>query len=114
MSKSLEQKIIDKDEQIKKLQNEQKQLRQKQRTEAEKVRKQRLYNRGGKIEKLLPHLADLTEEQFDIFVDKVLLSTQTKKMIDEISTATIIQPTTPQEVVSVQENEEVIEDETEE
>jgi len=51
-----------------------KNLIQEQKAEERKARTHRLCKRGGQVEKLLPELARLTDEQFDTFVQKTLLS----------------------------------------
>ena len=76
---------LKREEQIKQLQNECKQLIQKEKAEARKERTRRLCQRGGAVEKLHPELAAFTDEQFDIFVKKVILSEQTKRIIAEIA-----------------------------
>ena len=73
------------DEQIAMLNNERKQLIQKEKAEARKERTKRLCQRGGAVEKLHPEIAAFTDEQFDIFVKKVILSEQTKRVIAEIA-----------------------------
>ena len=72
MSKTLEQQIIDKDEKIKKYKNEQKKLRQKLRAEAEKAKKQRLYNRGAYLEKIAPHISEMSESEYENYVNKLI------------------------------------------
>ena len=98
MSKSTTQKRINIEEQIKALEKQRKQLLQKERAEAEKARKQRQANRGGLIEKLLPHLATLTEQEFEAYMKKLLTPEA--------------QPPKSQGGISVQQNvKEVIADE---
>ena len=46
-----------------------------------KDRNHRLCKRGGLIEKLLPDLAQLTDEQFDNFVQKTLMSGFAEKIL---------------------------------
>jgi len=77
MAKSLEQKINDNDEQIKKIQNEQRKLRQKQRAEAEKAKKQRLYKRGAYLEKVVSHVAEMSDSEYENYINK-LISFETK------------------------------------
>ena len=50
-----------------------------------KARTHRLCERGGSVESLLPALIKLTPEQFDIFVQKVLLTPYTKRILDELA-----------------------------
>ncbi len=50
-----------------------------------KARTHRLCERGGSVESQLPALIKLTPEQFDIFVQKVLLTPYTKRILDELA-----------------------------
>ena len=58
-----------------------KKLLQEQKAEERKARTHRLCKRGGQVEKLLPGLAQLTDEQFDTFVQKALLSGLAEKVL---------------------------------
>jgi uncharacterized protein YeaC (DUF1315 family) len=62
-------------------QNALKLLLQQQRKEERKARTHRFCVRGAIVEKLLPDLARLTEEQFDTFVQKVLLTPHTNRIL---------------------------------
>jgi hypothetical protein len=62
-----------------------KKLLQQQKAQARKDRNHRLCERGGKLEKLLPELARLTEEQFEIFVEKCLLTSFTRRVLSELA-----------------------------
>ena len=74
MSKSTIEKRTKVEEQIKQLENQRKQLLKKERAEIEKAKKIRLQNRGGLIEKLMPHLSTLSDSEFETFIKKTLLS----------------------------------------
>ena len=58
-----------------------KRLMQQQKGEERKARNHRLCERGGIVEKLLPDLIRLNKEQFDIFVQKTLLSGYAEKVL---------------------------------
>ena len=58
-----------------------KKLLQEQKAEERKARNHRLCKRGGQVEKLLPDLVDLTDEQFETFVQKTLLSGFAEKVL---------------------------------
>jgi len=58
-----------------------KKLLQEQKAEERKVRTHRLCRRGGQVEKLLPDLVRLSDEQFDTFVQKTLLSGYAEKVL---------------------------------
>ncbi len=96
MSKTTTEKRMNVEEQIKQLENQRKQLIQKERDEERKKRTHRLCKRGGIAEKLLPELAALTDEQFDIFIQKVLLSEHTKRVIADITEQKTIPPAAAQ------------------
>ena len=61
-----------------------KKLLQQQKTQERKDRNHRLCKRGGLVEKLLPELAELTDEQFDTFVEKTLLTKYTRNILAEL------------------------------
>jgi hypothetical protein len=61
-----------------------KKLLQMQRTEERKARNHRLCKRGGEVEKLLPELAAMTEEQFHLFVEKTLKSGFAARAVKDI------------------------------
>jgi len=61
-----------------------KELLGRQRSKEEKARTHRLCRRGGQVEKLLPKLAIISDEQFDVFVEKALLSGYAGKILNEL------------------------------
>ena len=94
--KTTTEKRVSVEEQIKQLEKQRNTLLQKEKAEERKMRTHRLCKRGGIVEKLLPDLVTLTDTQFDIFVEKVLLTAHTKRILKELAT-----PLAP---VSVPEN----------
>ena len=60
-------------------------LLRQQKAQERKDRNHRLCLRGGKLEKLLPGLARLTEEQFETFVGKCLLTNYTRRILAELA-----------------------------
>ena len=62
-----------------------KKLMQEQRTQKNKERTHRLCKRGGLIEKYLPDLIKLSDDQFQVFINKCLLSNFTMKALSELS-----------------------------
>ena len=62
-----------------------KKLLQEQKERERKDRNHRLCKRGGKLEKLIPELAQLTEEQFETFVEKCLLTNHTRRILAELA-----------------------------
>jgi hypothetical protein len=96
MAKSLEQRLIDNDEQIKKIQNEQRKLRQKQRAETKKAKKQRLLNRGAYLEKVMSHVVEMSDSEYENYINN-LVSTKAKP---------VPKTTIPQSGITTQEVEE--------
>ena len=84
MKKTTNEKINNVDEQMRLLAEEKKTLQKKKREEEQEEQKQRCHRRGIKVEKHLPDLAEMTDEQFDTFAEKVLFTEQTKRIIAEI------------------------------
>ena len=58
-----------------------KELLQRQKTEERKARNHRLCKRGGQLESLFPALAKLTEEEFETFVQKTLMTGFAEKVL---------------------------------
>ena len=85
MRKSTAEKIAEVQAKKQQLENEQKRLLQQQKAEERKARTKRLCFRGGAVEKLLPELITLTDEQFDVFLNTVILSEQTKRVLADIT-----------------------------
>ncbi|MDR2572684.1 MAG: DUF3847 domain-containing protein [Oscillospiraceae bacterium] len=65
-----------------------KELKQRRRSKADKERTHRLCRRGGLVEKLLPSLIVITDEQFDTFVEEILLSEKAEKLLGELAALT--------------------------
>jgi len=72
MSKTTSQKRITIEEQIKVLEKQRKQLIREEKSEAEKARMKRVSNRGIFIEKLMPSLVNMTDEEFETCMKKAL------------------------------------------
>jgi len=81
MTKTRLEKIDGIREEIEQLKIRQKLLLQQHNTHERKARTHRLCRRGGIVEKLLPDLITLTDEQFDTFVEKTLLSGYAERII---------------------------------
>ena len=62
-----------------------KELQKQQKAQERKDRNHRFCVRGGKLEKLLPELAQLSEEQFEIFVKRCLLTNYTRGVLVELA-----------------------------
>ena len=84
MPKTTAEKIATKREQIQQLQNEEKQLIQKQKAEERKARTRRFCSRHGLLEKVMPDLAAITDEQFEAFIRKGINTSYGQKILAEI------------------------------
>ena len=84
MPKTTAEKIASKREQIQQLQNEEKQLIQKQKEQDRKDRTKRLCQRHGLLEKFMPTLATITDEQYETFIRKAINTTYGQKILAEI------------------------------
>jgi len=84
MPKTTAEKIATKREQIQQLQNEEKQLIQKQKEQDRKDRTKRLCQRHGLLEKFMPDLATITDEQFETFIRKGINTSYGQKILAEI------------------------------
>ena len=85
MAKTIIEKIASKREKIQQLQNEEKQLLQKHRQEERKARTRRLCFRHGLLEKYLPDLVTITDEQFEVFVKRAIATSYGRDTLTEIT-----------------------------
>ena len=84
MAKTTAEKIANKDERIQQLLNEKKQLIQKQKADERRTRTSRLCRRHGLLEKYLPDLIAITDEQFEAFVKKAISNNYGRDALAEI------------------------------
>ena len=82
--KTLEEKIAAAKAEAAQMEARIKEMLKQQKAQERKERTHRLCKRGGQVESLLPGLARLTEEQFEIFVKKCLLTDHTKRILSEL------------------------------
>ena len=85
MTKTRQERIGGIDDEIARLRKRQALLRQQQSKQERKERTHRLCKRGGIVEKLLPDMARLTDGQFEVFVEKVLLTPQAAKVLSGLA-----------------------------
>lgn len=83
--RTLDEKIAAAKEEAEQKQNRLKELLQQQKARERKDRTHRLCERGGKLESLLPDLVRLTEEQFESFVEKCLLTSFVRRTLAELT-----------------------------
>jgi len=84
MAKTTAEKIANKDERIQQLLNEKKQLIQKQKADERRTRTSRLCRRHGLLEKYLPDLISISDEQFETFVKKAISNNHGRDALAEI------------------------------
>jgi len=82
--RTIEERIEARREEKRQLEAQIKKLLQEQRAQKNKDRTHRLCKRGGLVEKYLPELIELTDDQFQIFINKCLLSNFTMKTLSEL------------------------------
>ena len=87
IKRTIEEKIEARLEEKRQLEAQIKKLLQEQRTQKNKERTHRLCKRGGLVEKYLPELIELTDDQFQVFINKCLLSNFTMKTLSELVAA---------------------------
>ena len=84
MPKTTAEKIAIKREQIQQLQNEEKQLIQKQKEQDRKDRTKRLCSRHGLLESMLPEIITITEEQYKTFLERAVTSEKGREILSKI------------------------------
>ena len=84
MAKTTAERIAERDERITQLQNEKKQLLQRQKADERKARTSRLCRRHGLLEKYMPDLISITDEQFETFVKRGIDTSYGQKILAEI------------------------------
>ena len=72
MARTKLEKIAGIEEEIRQLENQRKQLIQRQKEQERKERTHRLCKRGGLLESLVPDTVTLTDEQFKTFLEKTI------------------------------------------
>ena len=92
MSKTRLERIDGIKEEIEQLKNRQKLLQQQHNAQERKARTHRLCRRGGIVEKLLPGIITLTDEQFDTFVEKTLLTGYAERILKGLAAQGVANP----------------------
>jgi len=85
MTKSFEERITETNERITQLENQKKQLIQKQKAEERKARTKRLIERGAILESLIDGAENLTNEQVKIFLEKTVANDFGRRMLATIA-----------------------------
>ena len=96
MAKSRQDKITNYEEQIAQLNNRKKQEIQKMKQDERKARTKRLCSRQGLLEKYMPDLIIITDEQFEMFIKRGINTDYGRKILGEIimKNATATKPAT--------------------
>ena len=84
MAKTRQEKIASYEERIAQLENQRKQEIQKMKQEERKARTRRLCSRHGLLEKFMPDLATITDEQFEEFIKRGINTSYGQKILAEI------------------------------
>jgi len=82
--KTAEEKVALKDARILQLQNEKKKIIQQAKTKERKERNNRLYRRHGLLEKFMPELITITDEQYEVFIKTGIDTNYGRKRLGEI------------------------------
>jgi hypothetical protein len=90
--RTLDEQIELAQEELKKKEARIKELLGRQRTKSDKDRTHRLCRRGGLVEKLLPNMATITDEQFETFVERILLTGEAEKVLAELTPSAPMKP----------------------
>lgn len=85
MAKTRTEKIDSLQIEIQQLENKRKQLIQEQKQQERKDRTKRLCRRAGLFESLVPDTIPLTEEQFKTFLEKTVMTEQSRRILDELT-----------------------------
>ena len=82
--KTAEEKVALKDARILQLQNEKKKIIQQAKAKERKERNNRLYRRHGLLEKFMPELITITDEQYEVFIKTGIDTNYGRKRLGEI------------------------------
>lgn len=85
MAQTKIEKIASIEDEIKQLRERQKQLQQQHNLQERKDRTKRLCRRAGLLESMLPDTIPLTDEQFKMFLEKTILTDQSRRLLDGLT-----------------------------
>ena len=94
MAKTKAEKIADIELQMTQLENQRKKLIQEQKQQERKDRTKRLCKRMGLFESMLPESISLTDEQFQIFLEKTIAAEHSRHILDGLTAQRGAQPPT--------------------
>ena len=84
MSKTKLERIASYDEEIKQIQKRKQQLRQQHNKQERKDRTKRLCSRHGLLEKMLPEIITITDEQYQTFLEKAVTNNYGRDILNKI------------------------------
>ena len=105
MSKTKLEKIASYDEQIEQIKKRQQLLRQQHNKKERKDRTKRLCSRHGLLEKMLPEIITVTDEQYQAFLEKAVTNNYGRDILNKIIAQTAAPPKV-KPAASEQENDE--------
>ncbi len=85
MAKTKAEKIADIEMQMTQLENQRKKLIQEQKQQERTDRKKRLCKRMGLFERLLPETIQLTDEQFETFLEQTVATEHGRRLLVELT-----------------------------
>lgn len=94
MAKTKAEKIAAIELQMTRLENQRKKLIQEQKQQERKDRTKRLCKRMGLFESMLPESISLTDEQFQIFLEKTIAAEHSRRILDGLTAQRSAQPPT--------------------
>lgn len=92
MAKTKAEKIAAIELQMTQLENQRKKLIQEKKQQERKDRTKRLCKRMGLFESMLPESISLTDEQFQIFLEKTIATEHSRRILDGLTTQQGAQP----------------------
>ena len=92
MAKTKAEKIAAIELQMTQLENQRKKLIQEQKQQERKDRTKRLCKRMGLFESMLPESISLTDEQFQIFLEKTIAAEHSRRILDSLPAPRGAQP----------------------
>lgn len=110
MAKTKAEKIAAIELQMTQLENQRKKLIQEQKQQERKDRTKRLCKRMGLFESMLPESISLTDEQFQIFLEKTIAAEHSRRILDGLTAQRSVQ-TSARDTAYTEAHEDTDEDE---
>lgn len=110
MSKTKAEKIATIELQMTQLENQRKKLIQEKKQQERKDRTKRLCKRMGLFESMLPESISLTDEQFQMLLEKTIATEQSRRILDGLTVQPSIPPSAKPTFSETQDNADEDED----